>query len=259
MKKKYIFALVACGIFFVLIFIILFLNNKITDITEKLKETISNYDKPAEDEKKSSENDISDTDGNALSPAEQASASQNPIQNIKHTLSVSKTGSGGGSININPSGISCDELEDENSCTEEYVEGTSIRLTPNTGADSLFTGWSGDCSGVGSCTVIMNQDREVTANFEFVEEFSVSISKTGSGVGTVTSSISGINCGSICSYIFQSVSPIQLTAVPDSGSQFISWAGCDSVDSNVCHLTPDGNKVVTAKFFLGYKLTVAKI
>ncbi|MDP1614650.1 MAG: LCCL domain-containing protein, partial [Methylococcales bacterium] len=49
--------------------------------------------------------------------------------------------------------------------TASYTSGTIVTLTASFSAGSTFTGWSGACSGTGSCTVSMTQTRDVTAIF----------------------------------------------------------------------------------------------
>ena len=50
-------------------------------------------------------------------------------------------------------------------CTPSYPAGSQVSLfaLPLNGA--VFTGWSGACSGTGSCVVTMNADTSVTASF----------------------------------------------------------------------------------------------
>src|SRR5205823_4477642 len=42
---------------------------------------------------------------------------------------------------------------------------SALHLTATPDASSLFTGWSGACSGTGACNVTMNGDENVTATF----------------------------------------------------------------------------------------------
>ncbi|HVR71786.1 MAG TPA: PKD domain-containing protein, partial [Vicinamibacteria bacterium] len=82
-------------------------------------------------------------------------------EEVLHTLEVTLTGSGGGTVSSNPSGVSC--LPD---CSEAYPSGTVVSLTAAPDSSSSFVGWSGACSGSGACNVSMNVDRDVTAKFD---------------------------------------------------------------------------------------------
>jgi len=58
-------------------------------------------------------------------------------------------------------------------CQEIFNSGTSVTLTANTSSsDSAFGGWSGACTGTGTCRVTMSADRSVTATFfrKFTDE-----------------------------------------------------------------------------------------
>jgi len=69
----------------------------------------------------------------------------------------------------------------------------------------------------------------------------------GSGIGTVTSSPSGINCGSSCSTTFASGMSVTLNAAPASGSAFAGWSGaCSGTGS--CAVSMTASKSVTATF-----------
>jgi len=55
--------------------------------------------------------------------------------------------------------------------------------------------------------------------------FILTVAKAGTGSGTVTSSPSGINCGSTCITNFASGTSVTLTAAAASGSTFAGWSG----------------------------------
>ncbi|MFA7385534.1 MAG: hypothetical protein WCZ99_01150 [Candidatus Paceibacterota bacterium] len=81
-----------------------------------------------------------------------------------------------------------------------------------------------------------------------IPEFSVSVSKGGSGIGGITSDPSGITCGNDCSYSYESGTVITLTAITSPVSVFSGWSGACSGSSTTCQITMNENKTVTATF-----------
>lgn len=77
---------------------------------------------------------------------------------LNYNLSVGKSGAAG-TVTSSPSGINCGAT-----CTSSYPYGTNVSLFANPGANA-FAGWSGACSGMGSCSVAMTSARSVTASF----------------------------------------------------------------------------------------------
>ena len=55
--------------------------------------------------------------------------------------------------------------------------------------------------------------------------FAVTVSKSGTGTGAVSSSPAGIDCGPTCSAMYANGTVISLTATPDASSQFTGWLG----------------------------------
>jgi PKD repeat protein len=156
------------------------------------------------------------------------------------TLSTAGTGSGG--FGWSPdAAVGCDS-----GCVGRFDLGTVVTLTVTPGPGSVFTGWSGDCSGTGSCQVTMNQARSVTATFA-PGSFPVTVSKQGTGSGQVSSSPAGIGCGSGCQASFAASSTVTLTAAPAAGSVFAGWSG-DCSGTGTCQLTMSHARSVTATF-----------
>jgi uncharacterized repeat protein (TIGR02543 family) len=75
-----------------------------------------------------------------------------------YTLSVSRIGSG--TVTSSPAGINCGST-----CSQNYTSGTSVSLSVTAASGYSFSGWSGACSGTGTCTVAMSATRTVTATF----------------------------------------------------------------------------------------------
>src|SRR5438046_6968872 len=58
-----------------------------------------------------------------------------------------------------------------------------------------------------------------------VQRFTITVSKTGTGRGTVASSPAGINCGATCSASYNSGTTVTLTATPDTRSSLTRRGG----------------------------------
>jgi hypothetical protein len=103
-------------------------------------------------------------------------------------LSVTKAGTGSGTVTSAPAGISCGA-----DCAETYNSGTSVTLTASSDASSTFTAWSGACTGTGSCSVAMNAAKTVTATFNDTKapDLTISTISDGSWTNNETLNISG--------------------------------------------------------------------
>jgi hypothetical protein len=72
---------------------------------------------------------------------------------------------------------------------------------------------------------------EMSVDFGWVGKTLLTVSRTGSGSGTVASEPAGIECGASCEASFYrgpldyGQIPIALTATPDPGSVFVGWSG----------------------------------
>lgn len=78
--------------------------------------------------------------------------------------------------------------------------------------------------------------------------YGLTVSKQGTGSGTVTSSPSGINCGSDCNESYPSGTSVTLTATTQNSSTLSNWTGCDIISGNVCYSVLNANKTVIAIF-----------
>jgi hypothetical protein len=76
-------------------------------------------------------------------------------------LSLVPAGSGRGRVSSDPDGIDCGLT-----CLADFRLNTPVTLTATPLISSTFAGWSGACSGAGSCAVTMTADVVVTATFD---------------------------------------------------------------------------------------------
>jgi hypothetical protein len=80
-------------------------------------------------------------------------------------LTITIAGSGGGSVHSDTGGIACDSGSSA-ACNAAYDDGIAVTLSATPDASSVFSGWSGACSGVTACIVTMDAARAVTAAFD---------------------------------------------------------------------------------------------
>jgi hypothetical protein len=76
----------------------------------------------------------------------------------------------------------------------------------------------------------------------------LTVTRAGSGSGTVSSSPSGIDCGSTCAAEYASGTPVTLSAVAAQGSVFAGWSGGGCAGTGVCLVTLTAVTAVTATF-----------
>jgi List-Bact-rpt repeat protein len=175
---------------------------------------------------------------------------------LERTLTVSKKGTGTGTVTSSPAGINCGAT-----CSASFVKETAVTLTGTPGGGTEPVVWSG-CGSVtaeNKCVVTMGTAKTITATFD-LPSFQLTVTKNGTGAGTVTSSPAGINCGATCSAPFAEKSTVTLTASPGPNTEpTVTWTGCGSVVEGKCLVTMSGAKAVTATFKLvSRQLTVIK-
>jgi endo-1,4-beta-D-glucanase Y len=172
---------------------------------------------------------------------------------VSFPLAVTCDGTGSGMVSSSPAGGNC-------GITASFAEGTTVTLLPVPAHGSLFTGWSGACSGTSACRVTMTEARSVTATFDRGSIYTLTVTRSGTGTGTVTSSPSGVSCGTMCSASYANDTLVTLTATPASGSTFLGWSGACSGAAATCTVAMTGPQSVTATFAatLPYGLTVTR-
>jgi uncharacterized repeat protein (TIGR02543 family) len=156
---------------------------------------------------------------------------------ITHNLTVAVNPVGGGTTN--PAvGV------------HTYAYGAVVNVTATPATGYTFTNWSGACTGSGTCTVTMDANKSVTANFAVAgTTYTLTMAVDPVGGGTTDPAV-GV-------HVYAAGTVVNVTATPALGYVFGSWTGACS-GSGSCSVTMDANKTVTAHFTLmAYSLTVA--
>lgn len=125
------------------------------------------------------------------------------------------------------------------------AQGASFVSAPASGlcAQGTPTAVSGAGAWNWSCT---GSDGGSTATCN--AKFAYLLTTTTSGAGTISSSPSGIACGTSCSATFIADSSIILTATPTAGNVFTTWGGACSGTTPTCAVTMSAARSVSASF-----------
>lgn len=87
------------------------------------------------------------------------------VPNTKRLVTLGKIGTGTGSVNSNPSGLSC--VQDCSGASASFASTSAVTLTAQAANGSTFAGWSGACTGTSSCTIPAGTSNvNVTAIFD---------------------------------------------------------------------------------------------
>jgi len=128
-----------------------------------------------------------------------------------------------------------------------YDYGTTVQLTatPNTGYH--FVDWSGDASGsVNPLVITMDGNKNITANFA-INTYTLTLNSTN---GSITKNPDQLT--------YDYGTTVQLTAVPNTGYNFVNWSGDTSGGANPITILIDGDKNITANFSINtYTLTTS--
>jgi Divergent InlB B-repeat domain len=165
-------------------------------------------------------------------------------------LDVSRRGSGT-VVSASP-GIDCGMV-----CGVDLPIGAGVELRATPGPGYRFGHWEGDaCFGAApTCTAWITNWARTTAVFD--QASLVTVTRTGSGSGSVNSSPAGVACGAGCSATFDSGQKVTLTATPDAGSRFAGWSGACAGSAPACTFEATvGTQSVQATFVKLATLTV---
>lgn len=92
---------------------------------------------------------------------------------------------------------------------------------------------------------------------EIINGTVLTVTKSGTGAGQVTSNLSGINCGLLCTGVFAPKTRVTLTARADAGNVFTGWSGACS-GTKPCTVTLSSSLTAVANFEATGTVIVAK-
>lgn len=164
----------------------------------------------------------------AVNPAEVIMTSNKTIgANFAiNTYSLTTSTSGSGSVAKSPDQAT-------------YDHGSLVQLTATPGVGYMFTGWTGDATGMNNpLAVTMTANKSISATF--VQAFTLSVAASPSASGTVTRNPDRA--------VYASGTGVQLTAVPATGYVFSGWFGDVTGMSNPIVVPMTGNKSLSASF-----------
>jgi hypothetical protein len=123
-----------------------------------------------------------------------------------------------------------------------YPNNASVNLTavPAAASSRSFLSWTGCSNNNNPCTVIMNDQRTLVADFGF------GLTANTVGGGTVTQSSGTQSCGTNC-LVHADGTLVTLTASPNSGWDFLGWQNCPGgASGTTCQVTVNAALTVTA-------------
>jgi uncharacterized repeat protein (TIGR02543 family) len=166
-----------------------------------------------------------------------------------------------------------------------YTEGSAVDVTATAATGYVFDHWSGACSGNGACSITMDADKTVTANFTAITTYTISgnagvtgatlsytdgsakTATAGSGGAyslTVSSGWGGTVTPSLAGYTFSPVNKNYTNVTANkTGEDYIATAitytisGSAGVTGAILSYTDGTTKTVTAGSGGAYTLTVS--
>jgi hypothetical protein len=108
-----------------------------------------------------------------------------------------------------------------------------------------FANWSGDVTGPENpISVEINRDMSLTATFLLPDEYTLTVTRVGSGMVKVN----GADQALPWTGIFPRGSEVVLEAVAEGTQEFVEWSGDASGSDNPLTVLMDGDKEITANF-----------
>jgi hypothetical protein len=183
---------------------------------------------------------------------------------VSYRLTVSGTGTGNGVVTSIPAGINCTITTGSaaaTGCSALFNEGVTVTLTakPKPATAHSFVGWGTPCSGTGTCKLLMNRAKTVSARF-LKGPFTIRISSLApsGGNGRVKSQagltpvidcviMNGSPAATGCSATYPANFSLTLMATPAAGFVFDGWPE-PSCGTGTCQFVVIQNRTLPVTF-----------
>jgi hypothetical protein len=164
-------------------------------------------------------------------------------------LTVNTAGNASGEVLS--AGFDCDwdGITKSGECTETYPAAAAVGLVAYPAGAAVTIVWQGCSSVVGNQCLIATRSTDLTVTVTFSRGFQLSVTKAGTGGGTVSSAPAGINCGATCVAIYANATSVTLTATDAAGSIFAGWTGA-CTGTGTCIVAMTAARAVIATFNL---------
>jgi alpha-tubulin suppressor-like RCC1 family protein len=144
-------------------------------------------------------------------------------------------------------------LSTSTNSANQSVAAFREKITFDNGQANCVDGGKVELTQTGSGAVkyvyyLPNGNLEAQGALSLSGTYILSTSKTGTGQGSISSSPTGITCGSDCTETYASGTSVTLTAAPAANNRFVGWSGACSGTSLTCSMTMNANKIATAEF-----------
>ena len=178
------------------------------------------------------------------------------------TVTIEKKGLG--NVVSQPQGLDCGVA-----CLGYFHSGTVMELTPIAPPESGygFSNWEGDCSGINTCRLSVDDNKIVTAKFTKLPKYRISAVKPSAGfihgfpLKTDMTGTKEINCPNDCSKKYYKGQAIAFEAHAKDNYYLNGWRGCAVQSDNTCNVVLDRQNMHVKAIFKKkpkYLLTLRK-